>query len=637
MRRPTLRLVLLLAVTLGVVGFAGTAAAQLQINEIRIDNAGADTDEYFELKGTPGTSLNGYTYIVIGDASSTLCGTIESVTPLDGYSIQADGYFCALKSGDVPALTGYDASLTMNFENSDNVTHMLVAGFTGLNGDDLDTNDDGVLDVTPWTSIVDWVSLTTGAAVNCAGGSEYTYAPTVVGPDGSFVPGQVYRCSDTNVWMVGDFTLGVTDTPGATNVGCLNPPPDVIGQLRTPCVPAPAQSVTAQATVLYATGADLHYTVNGGSETVAAMNPVSSSGDTTVFEAVIPGQPSNGNVVRYFVNAYNANPDTTAGFDRGYLVGTVNIGDIQVNDVDGANIYRYLGARVRGNVTVPYGLYQTANTDYYIQDSTGGINVFQFGTHTVQPGLGDDITVEGTLDQYNGKLEITSGSGCDTLLVDINGPGAVPDPVEITSCDDFETRESQLVKMRIAKLPAGTDTLLAPGSGANYYISNCYPDSVIMRIDSDTNIGGTPATSQYIDVVGIASQFDSSLPYDSGYQIIPRYASDITFLASTGVGDVPERPIARLLQNAPNPFARTTQITYQVPAGARAGDLSPVKLTIYDLQGRVVTTLVDGFESAGEHTVTLDTAKMGRVRNGIYFYRLETGNKVLTRKMLLMQ
>ena len=44
--------------------------------------------------------------------------------------------------------------------NSDNVTHLLVTDFVGNNGDDLDTDDDGVLDITPWNTIVDCVALT---------------------------------------------------------------------------------------------------------------------------------------------------------------------------------------------------------------------------------------------------------------------------------------------------------------------------------------------------------------------------------------------------------------------------------------------------------------------------------------------
>ncbi len=640
MRSSSMRFFFFLLLAVGLVAFAGNALAQIQINEVRTDNTGADTDEYFELKGAPGTSLNGYTYIVIGDASGTTCGTIESVTPLDGFSIQADGYFAAVKSGDSPVLTGYDAVLTMNFENSDNVTHMLVQGFTGTNGEDLDTNDDGVLDITPWSSVSDCVALIGTGTVDCVS-VEYVYCSTQVGPDGTFVTSHAYRCSDTGAWKIGaSFSVSpnVDDTPGSANPGCLNPPPSPVGTQRTPCVPFPGNPATVDAFVTSATGANLHYFVNGGPENVLPMSTVGSSGDTTTFEAVIPGQANNGDKVRYYVEAFNGNPDTTLGFDRGYFVGTVDMGPLHASDANGSALYRFYGARVHGNVTVPYGLLQTANTDYYVQDATGALDVFKYGTHTVQPGLGDDITVEGVLDQYNGKLEITTGGGCDSLLVDVNGPGSPPAPKSVTTCDNFESFESELIEFKIATLTTSPDTIRTAGTGTSYPIANCHGDTtVVMYVDTDTGIGGTPATSNVVNVIGIASQFDSSSPYFGGYEIVPRYPSDITFLNATGIGDRQVGPVARLMQNFPNPFGRTTSISYTVPRGAKADAASPVRLTVFDLQGRVVATLVDGLQDAGDHSVNLSAGALAKVGNGIYFYRLEVGDQTFTRKLVFIR
>jgi hypothetical protein len=197
---------------------AGAALAQVQLSEIRTDHTGADTDEYFELAGAPGTSLTGLTYVVIGDGTGG-CGIVENATDLTGFSIQADGFFAMNNSSAVPTLSGYDASAAMVFENSDNVTHLLVSGFTGATGNDLDTDNDGVLDLTPWTAIVDGVAIVGTATLGCAGTSgtsEYTYYGTSVGPDGTFVPGHVFRCPGG--WLVGVFALGTDDTPGAANL-----------------------------------------------------------------------------------------------------------------------------------------------------------------------------------------------------------------------------------------------------------------------------------------------------------------------------------------------------------------------------------------------------------------------------------
>jgi hypothetical protein len=194
---------------LALVPSAEEASAAL-INEVRIDNSGADSDEYFELSGEAGESLDGLTYLVIGDGAAG-SGVIENVTDLSGLSLEADGLLAVHKDGTTATCTGYDVELTLNFENSDNVTHLLVSGFSGANGDDLDTDDDSVLDSTPWTSVVDCVAL-----IETVESGDHVYCDVQVGPDGAFVPGQVFHC--TNGWNIGAFAdLCIVDTPGEAN------------------------------------------------------------------------------------------------------------------------------------------------------------------------------------------------------------------------------------------------------------------------------------------------------------------------------------------------------------------------------------------------------------------------------------
>lgn len=202
---------------LAFAGFAFAAASQAAvINEIRVDQSGTDNDEFFELVGTAGESLNNLAYIVIGDGTGG-SGVIESVTSLAGQSIAADGFFLVAES---TFTLGATVDLTvagngLNFENADNVTHLLVSGFTGANGDDLDTDDDGVLNSTPWTSIVDSVAL-----VLDPNSGDKVYSSTQVGPDGTFHPGGVYRLPDgTGGWRIAAFALPdpATTTPGGTN------------------------------------------------------------------------------------------------------------------------------------------------------------------------------------------------------------------------------------------------------------------------------------------------------------------------------------------------------------------------------------------------------------------------------------
>jgi hypothetical protein len=88
-----------------------------------------------------------------------------------------------------------------------------------------------------------------------------------------------------------------------------------------------------------------------------------------------------------------------------------------------------------------------------------------------------------------------------------------------------------------------------------------------------------------------------------------------------------------LHENYPNPFNPNTTIGYALPAESK------VVLTIYNSAGQKVRTLVNTLQSAGEKTVQWNgTNNRGeKVTSGIYLYRLEAGNFVQTRKMILMK
>jgi len=85
--------------------------------------------------------------------------------------------------------------------------------------------------------------------------------------------------------------------------------------------------------------------------------------------------------------------------------------------------------------------------------------------------------------------------------------------------------------------------------------------------------------------------------------------------------------------NDPNPFSDTTTIRFGLPGE------SEVKVTVFDLMGREVTTLHDGITAAGYHEVVWNgTDAAGRAaRNGMYFYQVRTPGGTVTRKLLLMR
>jgi hypothetical protein len=213
------------ALALAAAATPTTQAQDPRINEVRVGQLGADNDEYFELAGTPSTPLTGVYYIVIGDDASNNQGVVEFVLNLLGQSIGASGFFLVVENTFSLSGTPNLVLPALDFEGGYR-THMIVTNFTEQVGADLDTDDDGVLDVFPWTSIIDCVALVGPGTPGVDG--DYVYCATQVGPDGEFVPGHIYRCDPDLTWTVGEFDVagpGATDTPSTVNTSCDFVPP----------------------------------------------------------------------------------------------------------------------------------------------------------------------------------------------------------------------------------------------------------------------------------------------------------------------------------------------------------------------------------------------------------------------------
>ena len=93
-----------------------------------------------------------------------------------------------------------------------------------------------------------------------------------------------------------------------------------------------------------------------------------------------------------------------------------------------------------------------------------------------------------------------------------------------------------------------------------------------------------------------------------------------------------------LEQNYPNPFNPSTKIKYSIPANVN-GEMSNVVLIVYDILGNEVITLVNEEQPAGVYEVEFTVAQVSRpeLSSGIYFYKLQAGNFIQTKKMILLK
>jgi hypothetical protein len=87
-----------------------------------------------------------------------------------------------------------------------------------------------------------------------------------------------------------------------------------------------------------------------------------------------------------------------------------------------------------------------------------------------------------------------------------------------------------------------------------------------------------------------------------------------------------------LAQNYPNPFNPSTKINFSIPNVGSGLALSVLK--VYDVLGNEVATLVDEYRSAGSYEVDFDASKLS---SGVYFYRLQAGTYVQSKKMTLLK
>ena len=109
------------------------------------------------------------------------------------------------------------------------------------------------------------------------------------------------------------------------------------------------------------------------------------------------------------------------------------------------------------------------------------------------------------------------------------------------------------------------------------------------------------------------------------------YGWGLRFNNVTGVEDNYSNIIPasyKLEQNYPNPFNPTTTISYSLP------NASNVKLTVYNLLGQEVTTLVNSFNQAGKHSIQFNAANLA---SGVYIYTIKTDNFIATKKLMLLK
>ncbi len=210
----------------------------------------------------------------------------------------------------------------------------------------------------------------------------------------------------------------------------------------------------------------------------------------------------------------------------------IDIIDLHQNDASGVPTTLGSVVTISGIVTAPNNLYSTYNLEIYVQDATAGVNVWvSAGAATYVADLGDSITVTGTVAQYNGLVELSEPS---FALTNHGGGHTVPTALDITCAelngtfqgDYSEPNEGRLIRMNGVSITSGAWPTTPSGSNSSIYVTDGTGTGLVY-IDKDTPVNGSADPGSTFDIIGVLKQYDSSVPHNSGYELVPRYTTDV--------------------------------------------------------------------------------------------------------------
>jgi phosphatidylserine/phosphatidylglycerophosphate/cardiolipin synthase-like enzyme len=201
-----------------------------------------------------------------------------------------------------------------------------------------------------------------------------------------------------------------------------------------------------------------------------------------------------------------------------------------------------LGIALRtGDLVTVVGVVTVANQfggPSSIQDASGGISIFTPAFHTAVT-IGDEVKVSGVVTAFNGLNQLGTGgaSPLPVYLHEIISSGNTVTPLVVTCAqiandglngnEEFEGRLVRLNAVTVTTLGgAPIATWGVSGAGTNYRLNDA-TGSVEIRVDNDVNFANTPAPQGQFDVIGVVGQFKTTAPFIGGYQVMPRFDTDI--------------------------------------------------------------------------------------------------------------
>jgi DNA/RNA endonuclease YhcR with UshA esterase domain len=458
-----------------------------------------------------------------------------------------------------------------------------------------------------------------------------------------------------------------------------NSPPLLSNVTRIPGVPKPQDSVQVNVTAidtllnipLSLDSVQLFYRINKGTYIKKSMASLGS-----IYYSKMPPQ-SQGTLVEYFIKAKDNlglprfSPRDTSKSTYFYYTrqnDTMSIKDIQYTPNNGGySSYNGYDVTTEGIVTCdtsdippfqftsPGGNQSSPRRviiqDQLIQGGWNGVWINGLTAGVTDPLVkGQKVRVRGTVEEWNGVTRINIATSGDVVVISSNNPlpsyqNLSPADVANSKYDGDTTAEkweSVLIRFNdqviINCLVAGQTTgcnnsLALPDSSfrRNYgeilvmYESQSQPARIELQDGNHSFTNGwdsTLANYYHPNLPGtLLHQWDGInglqgvLYFSFGrYKLVPTKNSDFGSVIGVQNPSIQSPSVFSLNQNYPNPFNPVTNIIYNIPTS------SEVKLTVYNLLGQAVRTLVHGIQNTGRYTVQFDGSNLA---SGMYIYVLE--------------
>ena len=203
----------------------------------------------------------------------------------------------------------------------------------------------------------------------------------------------------------------------------------------------------------------------------------------------------------------------------------IPIAQAKENDTSGIALHYGDLVSIRGIVTVANHF----GSPSYVQDNSAGISIYgSVFSDSVQ--LGDEVFVSGTITQFNGLNQLEFPILHEILSTGNNVEPILSSPFDLAHDGQggLENFEGRLVRLNAVLVTELNGTPVSNWAYKNYRLTGSGPaDTVQIRIDNSTNIIGAVAPAGRFDVIGVLSQYKTSLPFIGSYQLMPRFLTDI--------------------------------------------------------------------------------------------------------------